>query len=338
MDTQAESNLLEAALENVRNLGLTIKVTALEPVSDGQHADAHVRIGNGRDAQTYAAEIKKGLRPATLGATLHQIDRFGEPGLLITDYVTPPMAEALKAHAIAFLDAAGNAYINQPPVLVWVKGERPRHVAAAGQETGRAFHPGGIKVVFALLCHPEWAGAPYRDIAKRAGVAHGTVGGVMAELQKLRFIAHTNGTRRLLQAERLLRQWAEAFARTLRPKLLLGRYRADQEQWWEDLDPQNYGVLLGGEPSAAKLTEYLKPQTITLYADTINPRLLLDYKLRADPDGPVEIVKRFWAFEANDETLVPLPLIYADLLITGDARCIETADLIYERILNGLVG
>ena len=121
MDKQAKNNLLEAALENARNLGLTIEVTALEPVTNGQRADAHVRIGNGRDAQTYAAEIKKGLRPATLGATLHQLDRFGEPGILITDYVTPPMAEALKAHGVAFLDAAGNAYINMVVVLIALK-------------------------------------------------------------------------------------------------------------------------------------------------------------------------------------------------------------------------
>ncbi len=62
------------------------------------------------------------------------------------------------------------------------------------------------------------------------------------------------------------------------------------------------------------------------------------YKLRPDPEGPVELVKRFWAFETDDEAVVPLPLIYADLLMIGDARCIETADLIYERILDGLVG
>lgn len=92
-----------------------------------------------------------------------------------------------------------------------------------------------------------------------------------------------------------------------------------------ELDPQNYGALLRGEPAAAKLTGHLRPQTTTLYADKINPRLLFDYKLRADPDGTIEIVKRFWAFEANDKALVPLPLIYADLLITGDARCIEIA-------------
>lgn len=48
--------------------------------------------------------FKKGPRPATLGAVLHQIGHTGKPPLLITDYVTPPLAERLKARNIAFLD------------------------------------------------------------------------------------------------------------------------------------------------------------------------------------------------------------------------------------------
>ena len=338
MDRQTENDLLEQALTSARKLGIAVELETFDADVDNHRIDALVRIGKGRQARTYAAEIKKGVRPATLGATLHQMDLLGRPCLLIADYVTPPMAETLKARGIAFLDVAGNAYVNQPPVFVWVKGERPQLQPTAGRDTGRAFRPGGLKVVFALLCHPGWASAPYRDIAKRAGVAHGTVGGVVTDLQKLRYIANVDGTRRLLQPERLLRQWAEAYARTLRPKLLLGHYRTEQERWWEKLVPRDYGLLLGGEPAAAKLTRHLRPETITLYGEKAEPRLLLDFKLRPDPDGPVEIVRRFWAFDGNDGAVAPLPLIYADLLLIGDARCIETADLIYERILDGFVG
>jgi hypothetical protein len=337
MDIRSGNELIAAVAARARDLGIAIGVETLEPEPGEGHADALLRIECGGDARMYAAAIKRGLRPATLGATLHRIDRLAQPAVLITDYVTPQMAEALKGRGTAFLDAAGNAYINQPPVLVWVKGERPAHLEIQPADTGRAFRPGGLKVLFALLCHPEWVDHPYRDIARRAAVAHGTVGGVMTDLHRLRFIAQLNGSRRLLQPERLLRQWAEAFARTLRPKLLLGHYHADPGSWWEDLIPDEYGVLLGGEPAAAKVTGHLRPQTITLYSDKPSPRLILDYKLRPAADGRVEFVKRFWAFDADDEAVVPLPLIYADLLMIGDARCLETADLIYERIVDGFV-
>ncbi len=335
MDIATDNTLLETVLAAARNLGIAVE--ALEPELADRRADVVVRIGDRGHDRTYVAEIKRGLRPATLGAALYQIERLDQPGLLIADYVTPPMAETLKARGIAFLDAAGNAYLNQPPLLVWVKGQRPTTKFAGGLQTGRAFRPGGLKVLFALLCHPEWVARPYRDLAGQAGVAHGTVGWVMADLQKLGFVAEIDGERRLLQQDRLLKQWTEAYARTLRPKLVLGRYRADGTGWWQELAPHQYDVQLGGEVAAARITGYLRPGTVTLYGKKAEPPLLLDYELRPDPAGPVEFVKRFWAFETDDEALVPLPLIYADLLMLGDARCLETADLIYEKILDGLV-
>ena len=337
MDIATDNTLLETVLAAARKLGISIEIEVLEPELRGRRADVVVRIGDRGHDRAYVAEIKRGLRPATLGAALHQIERFDQPGLLIADYVTPPMAETLKARGIAFLDAAGNAYLNQPPLLIWVKGERLTTKFAGGSHTGRAFRPGGLKVLFALLCHPEWVAWPYRDLAEQAGVAHGTVGWVMADLQKLGFVAEIDGERRLLQQERLLKQWTEAYARTLRPKLVLGRYRTDRTGWWEELAPHQYDVQLGGEVAAARITRHLRPETVTLYGKKAESPLLLDYTLRPDPAGSVEFVKRFWAFDNNDEALVPLPLIYADLLTIGDARCLETADLIYERILDGLV-
>lgn len=329
-----EPTLLDAALNAARAFGLAAEVVQRDPQLGRMRADALVRIRHGGQEILYAAEVKRGLRPATLGATLHQLERLGEQALLVADYITPPMAEELKARGVAFLDAAGNAYLDRPPLLIWVKGQRPPeawHGAARG--AGRAFQASGLQVIFALLCHPEWADRPYRDIAAAAGVAHGTVGWVMAELPKLGFVADVQGKRRLLQRERLLQQWAEAYARTLRPRLVLGRYRTETIDWWKTLNPLKYGLILGGEPAAARLTKHLRPGAITLYGERAEPRLTLDFGLRPDPNGNVEILRRFWKFDAAPPELAPAPLVYADLLATGDARCIETAKLLYERIL-----
>jgi hypothetical protein len=142
-------------------------------------------------------------------------------------------------------------------------------------------------------------------------------------------MAEVGGKRRLLQPERLLQQWVEAYARTLRPRLLLGRFHTDQLDWYKTLDPGKYGYLLGGEPAAARLTQHLRPGTVTLYGQKVEPRFILDQRLRPDPKGKVEILRRFWKFDNDDQLLTPLPLIYADLLAIGDARCLETAKVIY---------
>ena len=335
MDKYTQNQLLDTVLAVTQALGITAEIEKRDVKVGDRRVDAFVRIGHGRHTRTYAVEVTKGLRPATLGAVLHQIEQAGKPLLLITDYVTPPLADKLKARNIAFLDAAGNAYINQPPILVWIKGEWPNEKTTTHKITGRAFQASGLKVLFALLCHPEWVAEPYREIARLAGVAHGTVGWVMADLPTLGFIAEINGERRLLQPELLLKRWAEAYARTLRPKLIMGRYQTDQTRWWANLNPAKYNLVLGGEVAAERLTQVLRPETVTLYGEKTDPRLLIEHKLQRDPDGPIEILQRFWAFTTPETDTTPYPLIYADLLNIGDARCLEAADLIYERIVDG---
>jgi len=326
-------DLLEAARIAAQQLGLGLDIVQLEPQLGPARANALIRVRHGDQEVLYAAEVKRGLRPATLGAVINQLERLGQPALLVTNYVTPPLADALKERGIAFIDAAGNAYLNHPPLLVWVKGQKPKETLVTANLTTRTFNPSGIQVLFPLLCHPDWADRPYREIAQLAGVAHGTVGWVLAELPKLGFMAEVAGKRRLLQHERLLQQWVEAYARTLRPRLLLGRFHADQLDWHKTLDPGKYGFLLGGEPAAARLTSHLRPGTVTLYGPKVEPRLLLDHRLRPDAQGKVEILRRFWKFDSDDQLITPLPLVYADLLAIGDARCLETAKLLYGDIV-----
>lgn len=336
MDTTTpEAALLQAALEHLKGYGLAARLHGRQRVGrlPNAHADAIVRLGYGGREQTWMVEVRRHLRPQGMGALIHQMERLGEHALLVADHVTPPLADALRAQGIQFVDAAGNAWIDWPPLRVWVKGEKPADAIHRTEPTGRAFQAGGLQVLLALLSHPEWATLPYRVIAGHAGVAHGTVGWVMADLPKLGYLAELDGERTLLQRDRLLRQWAEFYPRVLRPRLLIGRYRADAVDTWATLDPTPYGAVLGSEPAGARLTGHLRPATATFYTTKLDPRLLLDLKLRADPNGNVTVYRRFWTFDAADPALAPDPLVYADLLATGDGRCIETARMIHDRLV-----
>ncbi len=330
MDKQnitTEKNLLDTVLARLRTLGVQGEIVEREPnVGRGNaRPDALVRLQRGNHDVLVNVDVKRGLRPGTLGATIFQLQRLGETAMLMADYVTPQLAQQLRAHKIAFADAAGNAYIDQPTWLIWVKGEKPIEGAYAAEQKGRAFQAGGLRVLFALLCKPKLINENYRAIAKEAGVAHGTVGWVMAELPGLGFVAEIAGKRRLLQPERLLQQWVEAYARKMRPKLLLGRYQADGKEWQATLDPLKYEAVWGGETAAAKMTNLLRPEITTLYVRRRDPALLHAARLKPNPAGNVELVTRFWEFENDQPELAPEILVYADLLATGDARCIEVA-------------
>ncbi len=331
---EPEAHVLAAAVKAMEPLGLRFKVLNQQGGRDHQpDAILGLRFG-GRDLR-YRVEVKRRLRPATLGAVVHQLRAHGGHPLLVTDHVTPPLAEALRVQGIEFLDAAGNAFLNQPPLLVFVKGQQAGEGAPA-LERGRAFQATGLQVLFALLARPELVARPYREIAIAAGVAHGTVGWVLAELPGLGYVANVGGRRRLVDGERLLDRWTEAYARTLRPKLLLGRYHGDLNAL-QRATPWPGGVLIGGELAAARLTRHLRPGTATFYAEALDPKALLKLVLKADTEGNVDFRRRFWNFPAEKTQVTPNLLVYADLLAIGDARCLETAQLLRGPLIARLV-
>ncbi len=336
MDRMNEKNLIVAALKAIRPFGLHGTILAEDLTTATGQTDAMVRLEFGDTTIDYVVEAKRNLRAGILGPALHQLARFQGNKLLITDYITPQMADELRNRGTEFIDAAGNAYLNQPPLLIWVKGQRPQEPLWAKEQVGRAFQTTGLQVLFTLLCKPEAVNLPYREIAALAGVAHGTVGWVMPELPKLGFMIEINKKRRLVDGERLLKQWIDAYIRKLRPKLILGRYAADALDWTTNMDAAKYGLLLGGEPAAYRMTKHLRPGAATFYGEKVNPKFLIDQRLRPDPNGNVEILKRFWKFEETTPGMVPPILIYADLLATGDARCLEAAELIYDALANQL--
>lgn len=330
VDTLPEA--LQDAVDATAAHGLQWK-TAIGRDRRAGRVPPRVQLRHAGETIDYRIETRRTLRPDLLGAVVRELREPAERTLLVADYVTPPMAERLKAQGQEFIDAAGNAYIDAPPLFVWVKGEKPKTRRQPYRRPGRAFAPTGLQILFALLCRPALANEPYRTIADAAGVAHGSVGWVLPELQALGHVAEVGGRRRLLDVAELLRQWTEAYLRTLRPKLFLGRYTGIDLARWQDLHAP--GQAIGGEVAAAHITGHLHPGTLTLYADGIDNRFLARHRLRAADDGEVEILRRFWRFDA-DAALAPLPLVFADLLRFGDLRGLETAELVRRRYLDGL--
>lgn len=336
-DTRGE--ILQQAMKVFREAtGLTAEILSGVP-RDTDHLDAKIRIAFQKKAHDFTPEVRTVLTGTTVGATIQQFRKDAQKPFLITKYVMPTMADLLKGMDIPFMDTAGNAYLNEPPVYIFIKGNKPTEKDHPEALT-RAFQPAGLRVVYALLCKPGMENAPYRNIAAAAGVALGTVGWVMEDLKKMGHLMDMGAKGRLLlRRDQLLTRWVTAYPDQLRPRLILGRYQAEGTDWWGQVKIQDFNALWGGELAAAKLTEYLKPQTITIYTDKPPGELLLKCRLEKNPHGSVEMLNKFWNFDYEwpHNHLAPPILIYADLLATGDARNIETARIIYDREIAKLV-
>ena len=298
-----------------------------------------LRLGPKGQWADYTVVMVSHLARATMGAALMQarqvVQKAGNPTLLVAEYVTPPVADDLRAQGQPFADAVGNAWLPAP--LVFITG-RKRASTPVPAAAGRADTPAGLKTVFALLCDPALADAPHRAIAAAAGVALGGVPGVLQDLQQQGHLLVLGKRRRLDATRRVLDAWAQAYARRLRAKTLHGVYVTPTFDTWVDwpLDPAD--GLWGGEPAANLLTKYLRPGVLTIYARRLPPLLMARQRMiRADgqADRILEWRKPFWGqLPAGPRPdVVPPVLVYADLLATGDGRCIETANVLYEQYL-----
>lgn len=266
---------------------------------------------------------------------LQYLERY----VMVLPQVTAEKAAELRKDGIQFIDTAGNGYINQPPLYLFIKGNKRQGVTKT-PPVNRAFKQTGLRVLYALLCNPGMENETYRTIAVKTNVALGMINWVVKDLTEMGFLMEIGAGRRLIQKERLLERWITAYAEQLRPKLVLGRYRG-ADGWWQQavLNPEK--AQWGGEVAAAKLTNYLKPQTITVYVDKDNPAaVLIPNRLKKDPEGDVELVGRFWqpdVIAPHGDTVHPI-LVYADLMATGNQRNIETARIIYDEHIIQLVG
>jgi len=332
-------NIIEEALKEFeKTTGLEANLQR-EHLNNTKYPDGLVQIAHQNTKWHFAVEVKAIVTRATAG--MKRLDPLNreEKALMVTEYVTPPIADLLKELNIFFIDTAGNAYINEPGLYVFIKGNKPQLTLKA-KTRKRLFKPGGLRVVFTLLNNPEMINKPYRDMAKAADVALGTIGWLVKDLKETGFcIEIGKRNRKLMNLENLFKRWVEAYPEQLRPKLVRERFETANHNWWKEIDIKAYGACWGGEVAAANLTGYLKPAIVTIYTNEAIGELVLKNRLRKAEQGNVEILTPFWNFkyELADRDIVPPILVYADLMATGDHRNIEAAEMIYEKYIAGLV-
>jgi len=331
--------ILDRALDAMTaETGLTAKVLRWEPLAlKTQEPDVLIEVAGPQQPLQFAVEIKTIDRFAAVNH-LRAIwpPNVTPPLLLVAPYITPQLAERCRNLGICFADTAGDIYLRAPGLHIYVTGkQKPLDLKIARK--GRMTNPAGLKVVFAVMCEPRLLNGTYREIAAAAGVALGTVGPVMRDLENRKHItpAPANGQRRFLDPRRLLNDWAALYPTVLRPKLNIRRFRAPQPAWTDEVNLNRYRAFWGGEVAANRLLHYLQPQAVTIYTCEAPTRLIVDQRLKADVNGDTEILDLFWNAEllpAKDDVVPPI-LAYADLITTTDGRDLEAANMIYDEYI-----
>jgi hypothetical protein len=346
MNKMAEQELFNTAFaqfkKTLAEADLLKKINDINIV-DGYGYAARIELTRGKTAEYLTFLIYTNLALENLGVVEQRVKTHVGRVIVVARYVTPQMADKLREKQINFLDTVGNVFLDTDAIYLFIKGNKPDTDRARQAAPRRVFNPGGLKVIFALLCLPGLENAPLREIATKGGVALGTVGKVMKNLKYLGYLHDMGDKGRFLKKkEQLLGKWVEEYPLQLMPKQHLGYFTAMDEAWLTKINLNKYKAVWGGEAAAALLTGYLKPQEVAIYINDEPTKLIVENRLKKDPAGKIEIRQAFWDFAEADtpwpqEEIAPPILVYADLLATGDTRNIETAQQIYDQTILGLI-
>ena len=172
----------------------------------------------------FTAEIIPLVNKAKLGIVKNRLDRLDNIPLLITLIANNEITELLKNLGINFIDTAGNANINVPPLYINIKGQKLTANKNVIGENAGIFQTAGLQIIFTLLCNPRLERNPFREIAEMANVAVGTVHVTMKQLEKHGFlITDEIQGKKLVNKKKLLKEWTLGYPEKIKPKYFAGR-------------------------------------------------------------------------------------------------------------------
>lgn len=261
-------------------------------------------------------------------------NRTYDPIIVIGRNIFPKIKHALRRAEIAYLEENGNIFLKQNGVTLWLDGQK--NIPAKKEKGNRAFTKTGLKVLFHLLKDQKLLNLTYREIANVTNVALGNINYIITGLKQLHFITNIDDKTLILNnKKKLLQKWMTAYEERLKPTLFIGNFRFIKKEDfgnWKNIELNKEKTVWGGEPAGDMLTHYLHPGELTIYTTETKTELMKNYKLIPDEKGYIKIYQRFWE-NAMDTNIVPPLLVYADLMNTGDTRCLETAQKIYNDYL-----
>ncbi|MGH7456957.1 MAG: type IV toxin-antitoxin system AbiEi family antitoxin, partial [bacterium] len=196
------------------------------------------------------------------------------------------------------------------------------------------------------LKQPQAINWNYRELAREAGVALGTVVWILTDLREMGFIRLAGpNLQTLVQGRDLLNRWEIGYAELLRPKLTIETCRlagGSIEDLVTRIRQKSYPgeILIGGELGAALLTNQFRPARATLHINNVEAgEAMKILQLYPHVEGNVDLLQVFGNQNGWDEKqpkgvkLADPLLVHAELWRDSSERLHKIAELIFNKYL-----
>lgn len=283
----------------------------------------------------FNVEVKKEIRAVHIDQ-INNIAKKNTPFLLIAERIFPKIKQELKEREINYLETNGNMFLLHKGLYINIDGKRYPE-KTSNTSGNRAFTKKGLQVIYQFLIEPEWINKTYREIAEKTGTGLGNINNIFNGLKEEGYLLPlTKNEYQLDKKTKLIEKWVVEYERKLKPKLVVGNFRfLNPEDFYnyKNIPLNQEKTLWGGEPAGDLLTNYLRPEELTLYTTEERTEIIKNYRLIPDINGNVKVYKTFWQTTNQYKNTVHPLLAYADLIAKGDRRCTETAQKIYDEYL-----
>jgi hypothetical protein len=268
-----------------------------------------------------------------LVAWLQQLPKARAEGiLLLAGHIPRGAAESLIEANVNFADDAGNIHLAPGKTYNWtVIGNPAPSRESARRPTSRA----ELQLLFQFVTHPDSLDWPVRRLESAAGVGKSRVAQARSQMIEEGLLVRVGNRFRLGPANLLAERLVSGYAQVLRPKLVIGRFRAAEAapeaflaRLRRDLPPGLRYALSGGQ-AADLLQHFYHGPEVSIFVAPWGRDVAQRLRLLPDRDGPITVLNAFgeavfWQ-ERGQHMLAPPWLIYAELLRSNDARSHEAA-------------
>jgi hypothetical protein len=308
--------------------------------------DGQLRIQTPKGTFTFDIEEKnsyldRSLLTAFIAQAKHHIDATRRPILLFARYVPTPSAELLSKAGINFLDRVGNMHLalGKNYTRTTIGNREPKVL----RDTGT---PGAARVqlLFVFAADEEAGTKTVRQLAEASGLSKSTVARLRDEFVQESFLKYVSGHYELRDRKEISQRLLSGYGQTLRPKLLINRFRApeaDPEVLLSRLRKTFSNLSLKwsvtGTQAAFQLERYYRAPEVALFIDNPSREELREFRFLPDRDGPITLLRPFGVLpfwkEISGITVAHPWLIYAELMHSPDSRAHEAAEQLRARFI-----
>jgi len=337
-------DLIRQALTSLERLGVRARVVGVTAPIDG--VDAWLELERGGTSVRFGAVVKHTVRPSTVALVADRLRHLPheQPVLLVTGFASARTAELLRARGISFLDAAGNAHIDTPTLLVSIEGRRPAPSSAT--KTRDRVGVAALQVMFVLLRDPDARALSVRELGARAGVSHGAAAKARHAFDRRGWIVNLGREGfRVTDPQGLLEAWLVGFSGQLAASVEITRAMSpgmSSPASWAEGIAQHLGpgfALLGGEGAAELAGHGLRGETASVWVRAWDADTMRRLRLVPARQGTIRVYRSFAPHmdDPADARLADPLLALAELSAIPDERLDHARDALRAIVLRRLV-